>query len=81
MITTRPRPERSTEGRFRTREMTRVAGEGERKSFGEAPLGWSVLVGGSVYGVYLMSRGGMGVVNGAMVTSLALVFGSHAVTA
>jgi len=74
MLLTRTRPSRSAEGHFRQRAS--VSGG---RSLTEAPLGWGILVGGTAYGLYLMSTGGMGVVNGAMVASLSMVVGSGAV--
>lgn len=74
MITTRTRPSRSYDGHLRQR--AQVAGG---RTFSEAPIGWGLLVGGTVYGVYLMSTGGMGAVNGAMVAAVSLVAGSGAV--
>lgn len=74
MITTRTRPTRAYDDHLEQR--ARVAGG---RPFSEAPIGWGLLVGGTLYGVYLMSTGGMGAVNGAMVATVSLVAGSGAV--
>lgn len=76
MLTTRTRPSRSSSLDDHLEQRARVAGG---RSFSEAPIGWGLLVGGTLYGVYLMSTGGMGAVNGAMVATVSLVAGSGAV--
>ena len=75
MISTRARPTRDFDDHLdgHLEQRVRVAGA---RTFREAPAGWALLVFGTGYGVYLMTTGGMGVVNGAMVTTLSLVFGS-----
>lgn len=53
----------------------RVAG----RSLSEAPISWTILIGGTAYGLYLLFQGGFNVVKGALVTAWSMVLGVHGV--